>query len=151
MREVAGLYLARASRLEEEAALAQAESAALDPGRDFLPDASSPLGQALSSQVVSQAAAEEANNRFNSAYADLQAAHGKAKEVYVRLAVLEPDDPALQIQLAEAAQNSGDLPTAIRAYERFVALAPDDPSTPAIKEQLRLLEQASSRPAVSAG
>lgn len=151
LREVAGLYLAKASRHEEEAVFAQTESAQLDPGRDFLPPSSSPLGQALSSQVVSQAAAEEANNRFNAAYSDLQAAHGKAKGVYVKLAKLEPKDPTVQIQLAEAAQNSGDIPTALKAYKRFVALAPDDPTTPAIKEQIKALEQAAQSPGVSAG
>lgn len=151
LREVAGLYLARASRLEEQAAIAQAESASLDPGRDFLPESSSPLGQALSSQVVSQAAAEEANNRFNTAYTGLQAAQGKAKGIYVKLARLEPEDPTVQIQLAEAAQRSGDLPTAIKAYQRFVKLAPDDPSTPAIRQQVKALQEAVARPGVSAG
>ena len=142
LNELAGLYLARASRLEEQAALAQAEIASLDPGRDFLPPASSPLGQALGSQVVSQAASEEATNRFNKAYTDLQAAFGKAQGTYSRLAKLDPEDPTIQIQLGRAAQSAGDIPTAIAAYKRFVQLAPEDPSTPDIRAQIKALQQA---------
>ena len=38
-----------------------------------------------------------------------------------------PDDPAIQIELGQTAQNAGDVATAITAYERFLELAPDDP------------------------
>lgn len=141
LNELAGLYLARASRLEQEAVAAQTEIAALDPGRDFLPPQTSPLGQALSSQVVSQAASEEATNRFNKAYTDLQAAYGKAQGAYTRLARLDPKDPTIQIQLGRAAQSSGDTATAIAAYKRFVRLAPEDPSTPEVKAQIKTLQQ----------
>jgi tetratricopeptide (TPR) repeat protein len=141
LNELAGLYLARASRLEQEAVAAQTEIATLDPGRDFLPPAESPLGQAVSSQVVSQAAAEEATNRYNQAYSELQAAYGKAKTTYARLAGLDPKDPTIQIQLGRAAQSAGDVATAIAAYKRFVQLAPEDPTTPDVKAQIKALQQ----------
>ena len=43
----------------------------------------------------------------------------------------------------------GSRDDALAAYKRFVRLAPDDPSTPAIREQIKLLEQASASQTVT--
>ena len=55
------------------------------------------------------------------------------------LAALEPDDPNTQLELAQAAQQTGDATTAIAAYERFLKLAPDDPSASVVRDQLKQL------------
>jgi predicted TPR repeat methyltransferase len=66
-------------------------------------------------------------------------AYTDAKETYARVARLAPDDPDVQLQLASSAQTAGDTDTAIAAYERFLEIAPDHPSAPLVKEELKEL------------
>ena len=64
---------------------------------------------------------------------------------YLERAVeLQPQDPTVQLELAQAAQSAGDVATTIAAYERFLKLAPNDPTAPEIKRILKQLEQFSS-------
>ena len=45
----------------------------------------------------------------------------------------------MQLELAQAAQQTGDAATAIAAYEQFLKLAPDDPNANIVREQLKQL------------
>ena len=74
------------------------------------------------------------------AYTAAQASYQKAEDAYDRLAVVAPRDPNVQLELAQAAQQSGDTPKAIEAYEKFLKLAPDDPTAPIVKQQIAQLE-----------
>ena len=65
-------------------------------------------------------------------------------DAYKRLVALQPNDPNVQLELAQAAQQVGDAATAIGAYERFLKLAPDDPSAAVVREQLKQLRAAAS-------
>ena len=140
LRELAGLYLAKAARLRDEAQVAQAEAQALSPGTDFLPPSTTPLGQALSNAPITQAVSSRTSERLNEAYAAMQQAFAQAKTTYQKIATLAPADASVQIQLADAALNSGDTATAIAAYKRFLALAPEDPSAPLVRQELKRLE-----------
>ena len=51
--------------------------------------------------------------------------------------------------IALAAQQANDIPAAIDAFEKFLKLAPDDPSAGLIREQLKQLK--ASQPAASSG
>ena len=51
----------------------------------------------------------------------------------------------------ETASVASDTKTAVAAYERFLKLAPDDPSAPAVKRQLKQLRSSQSQPTVRAG
>ncbi len=62
-----------------------------------------------------------------------------AVDAYKRLVALQPSDPNVQLELAQAAQQVGDATTAIAAYERFLKLAPDDPSAAVVRAQLKQL------------
>ncbi len=64
-----------------------------------------------------------------------------AVDAYQRLVALQPQDPNVQLELAQAAQQVGDATTAIAAYERFLELAPDDPSASVVRDQLKQLRQ----------
>lgn len=141
LQQLAGLYITRAQRLQNEAGIAQQEAAELDPGREFLPPAQSPLGQALAAQSSFQPA-QDANERFNAAYTQLQGTFGDAMRTYQRLARLSPSDATIQIQLAQAAQNAGDVGVTLAAYKRFLKLAPDDPSAADVRAQVKAIEQA---------
>lgn len=144
LRELAGLYLAKAGQLRDRAAAAQADTQAANPGSDFLPPPSSPLGQALARRPVADALAGRTNERFNRAYTAMQAAFADAKRAYGRIAARQPEDPTVQIQLADAALNSGDTATALAAYKRFLKLAPEDPSASLVREQVKQLQGAAA-------
>jgi tetratricopeptide (TPR) repeat protein len=144
---LANLHLSKAQRIQDEAAIAQAEAAAIDPGQAFRPDASSPLGQAIQG-TSSYTPTEESQQRVTELYGQLSESATEIKEAYVRIAKLSPDDPTVQLQLAEAAQNSGDATTALVAYKKFLRLAPDDPSAEVVREQIKALE---SQAALSPG
>jgi len=65
-------------------------------------------------------------------------------DAYQKLAGLQPNDPNVQLELAQAAQQTGDATTAIAAYERFLKLAPDDPNASVVQAQLKQLRKNAS-------
>jgi tetratricopeptide (TPR) repeat protein len=144
LRELAGLYLSSATVARQDLAVAQEQATLLDPGSSFLPPSSSPLGQALANQPITQAATGDANAAVNDAYSRLVAAYTAAKTTYQKIVKLAPDDADAQVQLAQAAQNSGDNATALTAYKRYLKLAPDDPSAPFVRDQIKQLEAAAA-------
>ena len=52
----------------------------------------------------------------------------RRSRAYKKIAKLQPNDPNIQLELAQAAQQAGDTATAIAAYTAFLKLAPDDPN-----------------------
>jgi Flp pilus assembly protein TadD len=146
LRELAGLQLVRANTFRDGAVIAQAAALELAPQTDILPPETTPLGQALGDQPVSDAVSLRANEAFTKAYTRMQGGYNAAKATYVRLARLAPDDASIQFQLADTAQTAGDNTTAIAAYKRFVKLAPDDPSAPDVRRQIKALEEQQSTP-----
>ena len=59
-----------------------------------------------------------------------------------RLIKLRPDDPSLLLTLGQVEYFSGDTGAAITAYQHFLELAPDDPSAPLVKQELKRLTSA---------
>jgi tetratricopeptide (TPR) repeat protein len=152
LRELAGLQLVRANIFRDDAVIAQAAALELAPQTDILPPETSPLGQALGDQAISDAVSQRANEDFTQAYTRMQGGYNAAKATYVRLARLAPGDASIQFQLADTAQTAGDTATAIAAYKRFVKLAPDDPTVPDVRKQIKALEEQQSTPvATSSG
>ena len=141
LRELAAIHLTRASKLRDDLQQAQLEAQSLNPGALFQPPASTPLGQAFATAPIGQAVSASTNERITKLYGDMQAAYGRAKGVYQRVVRVEPRDASLQLQLADAAVNSGDTPTAIAAYRRFLKLAPEDPSAPLVKLEIQRLQR----------
>lgn len=116
-----------------------------NPGSGFAPPQTSPLGQALAQGgPITQALSSESSGRLSQLYSELQAAYNSAKLNYAALANLDKQDASVQLQLADAAINSGDSESAIAAYRRFLQLAPDDPIAPSVREELKRLEAAAS-------
>jgi tetratricopeptide (TPR) repeat protein len=140
LRELASLYLTQATRLRTELQFAQAAAAEANPGAVFAPAPGTPFGSALTGGKVVDAAAAKANERVNGLLGELSAAYQNASRTYKLVADLSPEDAALQITLADAALNAGDTATAIEAYKKFLELAPDDPTAPAIRERIKQLE-----------
>jgi cytochrome c-type biogenesis protein CcmH/NrfG len=53
---------------------------------------------------------------------------------------LIPDDPSIFLSLGIAAQQANDLKSAVAAYEKFLKLAPNDPSAAQVKQQVQFLK-----------
>ena len=99
-------------------------------------------GATIGPDPIDEAISTQANQAVNEAYTAAQASFQKAEETYDRLAAVAPSDPNVQLELAQAAQQSGDIAKAIAAYERFLELAPDDPTAPIVKQQIEQLKAA---------
>jgi tetratricopeptide (TPR) repeat protein len=147
LRELAGLYLTRASQLRNELQFVQIEAQNLDPGADFLPAPTTPLGRALNERPVSNAVTAGLNERASTLISQLSTTYQRAQSAYATIGRLAPEDASVQLQLADAAQNAGDTQAALAAYRRFLKLAPDDPSAPLVRQEIRRLQ--SSSPAVA--
>jgi tetratricopeptide (TPR) repeat protein len=143
LRELAGLHLGRANTLARQAQEAQQRAAYLTFGSTF----SSPLelgdsGATLGPDVIDEAISTEMSKIVNEAYLKAQTSFAQAEATYEKLVAAIPDDPNIQLELAGAAQQSGNVDKAIAAYERFLELAPDDPSAPIVKQQVAQLKAA---------
>lgn len=142
LRELASLYLVRASDVQEQAQLVQARAAYLTGGADIF---AQPLklndDVTLGDDAIIEAVSAEVNEDVTAAYQEVQAAYASATDAYARLGKAAPDDPAVQITLAQTAQQSGDYTAAIGAYEQFLKLAPDDPNAELVRQQLEQLRQ----------
>jgi tetratricopeptide (TPR) repeat protein len=107
----------------------------------FGPPASSPLGKAFTNVTdpIAQVISTAANQRYNTALQERQTTATTLVGVYRRIAVLQPNEPAAQLQLAQAAQDANDATTAIAAYKKFIKLAPFDPQVAYAKQQIKTL------------
>ncbi len=140
LRELASLYLTKGQRFQSQGQAAQAEAQASYAGELFSPPASTKLGQALSQDPIYGAVSSLTNTQVSTAYSAMQAAYGKAVVTYKRLAALNPKDSSAQFELAQTAEQTGDVPAAIAAYQRFLVLAPQDPTAPAVRDRIKQLK-----------
>ena len=127
LRELAGLHLSRANVLAREAQAAQVRASYLTFGSTFSVPLDLGKGATLGPDPIDDAISTQVNQAVNAAYTSAQASYQKAEDAYDRLAVVAPRDPNVQLELAQAAQQSGDAPKAIAAYEKFLKLAPTTP------------------------
>jgi Flp pilus assembly protein TadD len=140
-RQLAGLHLTQATKRQRDGQLLQVVAAYRAPAQSFLLF-TAPTGQAVLSDPIGLGINSQASQRATEAYTDAQTEATLAVDAYEQLAKLEPDDPNVQIELAQAAQQTGDAATAIAAYEQFLKLAPDDPNASIVREQLKQLKRA---------
>src|SRR5262245_46930338 len=136
---LAGLYMGRGSRFQQDALAAQAEVAAATPGAAFAPSTGF-LTQLRAQGELEKALSSEANQKLSQASSDAAGAFSSATTLWQRLGRLQPNDSAVQFSLAQSAEQAGDYATAIKGYQQFMKLAPDDPNVPAIKRQIALLK-----------
>jgi tetratricopeptide (TPR) repeat protein len=140
LRELAAIYLQQASEAGERAQVYQYRSAYLAPGgiRDTIFQIG---GSPLTPDPITNAVSTAYEGEIAAASSEAQAASASAVEQYKKLAALQPDDPTVQLELAQAAQSANDVPTTIAAYKAFLKLAPDDPTAPEVRRILKQLEQ----------
>jgi hypothetical protein len=138
LNRIAGIYSGQAE-LERQAAqnaqIVYFDSTVSPPGLD----PSSTLGQAISGDPYS----DVLKTRANEAYSKMVSAFTKAETAYKKLvtaAAGTSQEANAQLQLAGAAQISGDTTTAVNAYTRFLKIAPDSPNALAVRQTLEQLK-----------
>jgi Flp pilus assembly protein TadD len=139
-RELAGLHLTLATKRQQDAQVAQAISVYRAPSQAF-PGLLGTANQSAYIDPIASGVSAVASEGVTTALQEAQANASLAVDAYERLVTLEPDDPNTQLELAQAAQQTGDTTTAIAAYEQFLKLAPDDPSASVVRDQLKQLRQ----------
>ncbi len=139
LRTLAGYQLTLIGEKQTRAQIIQSNAALTAAGQNFpgllvdgRPALDDPIGVAVNARAA---------ERVQALLIEAQAAAVGAVDSYKRLAALQPGDPGVQLELAQAAQQTGDTQTAITAYETFLKLAPDDPSASDVKAQLKALRQ----------
>ena len=142
-RELGGIYLAQASDKQSAAQQVQIEAAFTGASQNF-PGQFSKDGTTVVSDPIGTAVNARANERVSAIVQEASAAATGALDAYQRVAELQPADPNVQIELAQAAEQAGDATVAIAAYERFLKLAPDDPTAVSVKDRLKQLRTSSS-------
>ena len=145
LRELASLYLTKGQTFQNEGQAAQAEAQVSNAGTLFTPPTSTKLGQALSQDAIYGAVSSLSTSKVTAAYSGMQAAYGNAVATYKRLAAANPKDSSTQFELAQTAEQTGDAATAIAAYERFLVLAPQDPTAPAVKARIKQLKASQTK------
>jgi tetratricopeptide (TPR) repeat protein len=142
-RELAGLHLTRASEYQQELQQAQIAAAFRAPGSAF-PSLTTKSGQPTLTDPLENAVTTGTTDDVSNLYQQAAAEASAAVDAYTRLAGLQPNDPNVQLELAQAAQQVGDATTAIAAYQKFLKLSPDDPNAGVVKAQLKQLRKNAS-------
>ena len=153
LTQLASLYLRKADTARAAAVNAQAESQTTADPSAFAPAATTPFGKAFKSlsTPLSTAISTASNTKFQTAYSNMTAAYSQAVGAYQGVAKVNPNDPSIQFALAQTAEQAQDTKTAIVAYKRFLKLAPEDPTAPAIRQRIKQLKQQAQLPTVSTG
>ena len=145
LRALASLYLAQAAAKQQAAQLVQLRSAYTGSGQGFPGSLSTPDGQPLLNDQIGGVIAAQDNLEIQTLVGAAQTAAANAVTTYKKIVALQPNDPNVQLELAQAAQQAGDNAAAIAAYTAFLKLAPDDPSAPIVKQQLKSLKQSAAK------
>jgi tetratricopeptide (TPR) repeat protein len=150
LTQLAGLYLRKADVARSAAQVAQIRAQSVVSSSTFAPAPTTDIGKAYQSfsAPVANVLETKANEQFQNAYSKMTSAYSQAVFAYQDVAKVTPNDPSVQFALAQTAEQAGDTKTAIAAYKQFLKLAPEDPLAPAIRKQVKALQQ---QPTVSTG
>ena len=141
LEQLAGLYAVKGQRARERAQAVSLESGATAFAQELQP-ADSKLAQAFQ-DPISQAVQTATSERTSAATTAMQTAYRKEASVYQKLALLQPDDPEVYLNLGRASYFAGDTASTITAWERYLELAPDGADAPIIRQQLQALKKLS--------
>ena len=153
LTQLASLYLRKADNARLAAVTAQTEAQGTADPTAFAPAATTPFGKVFKSfsAPLSTAISTGTSTKFNDAYTKMTGAYSQAVGAYQDVARVNPNDPSIQFALAQTAEQATDTKTAIAAYKRFLKLAPEDPTAPAIRQRIKQLNQQAQLPTVSTG
>jgi tetratricopeptide (TPR) repeat protein len=140
LRELAALYLQKASAAQERAQILQARSDFYAPGaiRDTLFQIG---GSPLEPDPITNAVSTDFEQQISAAASEIQSSATLAVDQYRKITVAQPKDPSAQLELAQFAQTANDFTTAIAAYKAFLKLAPNDAQAPQVRQALKQLQR----------
>jgi cytochrome c-type biogenesis protein CcmH/NrfG len=149
---VADVYLAEAAAAlqtaQTEYAAAQAQGNVA--GRPAVPQTVIP-GQSngatpfqTAQESISSAVMQDASAKVTPLQTEATDAYKAAVTAQTIVTELKPNDPAAWFRLGQISSAANDSVAAIDAYKMFVKLAPDDPLTPKVKEEIARLEKANA-------
>ncbi len=141
LRELAGLYLSQATEQQRQAQILYQQALYSGAGASNPGALVSATGQPLIDDKIGSVIIAQSSAAIQNLVSKAQNSSTQAVAAYQRIAALQPSDPNIQLELAQAAEQAGDTATAIAAYAAFLKLAPDDPSAPIVKQQLKQLKQ----------
>ena len=143
LRELAALYLQKGSAAQERLQIYQARRDLLAPGT-ITPTLFRLGDHAPETDPITNAVSGIYETEISTAQSEVTNAASQAVAQYKKIAELQPTDPSVQLELAQAAQSASDVTTMIAAYEAFLKLAPDDPTAPEVRRILKQLAQYTS-------
>jgi tetratricopeptide (TPR) repeat protein len=132
--QIASFYAGRGQQRYIDALQVQGQGP-ITPATAFGLGQTSPLGQALSQDQISQNLSQRASKDFTAS----TAAFKKAESAYKRAVKIRPSDQFTVFELGRSADIAGDSKTALAAYRRFLKLAPHDPSASRIRQRIAQL------------
>ena len=139
-RTLAGLYFTRANTARDEYAVVYGDYQSQTGGGLFTPAPGTEFGRALTGRIDQEFEAVY-TGRLNEIGQRMQGAYSRAATLYSQVVATRPDDEALlQLQLGDVANQAQRIPLAIRAYKRFLVLAPDDQNAGYARQQLEALQ-----------
>jgi tetratricopeptide (TPR) repeat protein len=141
---LAGLQLAQAQDFQNQYSQAYQNQQLAAPSAAFKPTGK--LGEALGTNPIESAAANQANTATNDLYSKTLLAYQNAVSSYKELAKLQPNNANAQFQLAQAAQTAGDSKTAVAAYKAYLRLNPDTSTAAQIRQLIKQLSPAPVKP-----
>src|SRR5262249_45533878 len=110
--------------LETAYANAQAQAQDATAGSAFAASPTSKLATAIGQDPIQQTLSTEASSSASSAASALSSAFAGTVSTYQKLAKIRPNDPSVQLELAQTAAAAGNAPVAIAAYKRVAKLEP---------------------------
>ena len=137
--ELGGLQLTNAQNLLTQYENARANEELAAPSLAVFPSSSSPVGKALGTNPVEQAASTQVNSAVTDLAQRTQLAYTDAVASYRHMADLEPSNANAQFQLAQAAQTAGDRTTAVTAYKRYLKLIPNGSTAAQVRALIKQL------------
>ena len=147
LAELASQYTQQANRYAQDYQNVQAEMLGqVPPAALFAPPASTPFGKAFSDpkalqDPISTLLQQQLQTKQQTALSNYQTAQQNAEHTYQKIVELTPKDANAQLQLAQSAQAAGDPKVALKAYQKFLGIAPQDPLAPQIRQQVTQLKK----------
>jgi tetratricopeptide (TPR) repeat protein len=138
LRQLAGLYLAKAGESQTRANEANLRAAYLAPGTTVASSITID-GKPLEPDPISNALSTRLSTIVSTELGEAQQSYASAVSTYKKIVAARPRDPSVLLELGQAAENANDTASAIEAYEKFIRLAPTDPTVPEVKRLLKQL------------